>query len=358
MALQRALVVVRVAKAKNRDSGRSMHFRPGKQSQSANSTCEETQRGGKGSSKTTRSQRTNKTYKQRVSGRPSVDDVERASRGDRTKAMGVVEREAPYRLTRDEREAWERAKKRGVLETRSTSKDALAPHRFPLVNTHRAYCDATARTFVCVEQDAQGEDEVVVDLSTLRARADGAARARLMTMGVEVGAIVDDLCGDEEPLAAQMRYVAVTKAGLERTALVELLDGGEVETTPSPSEDDIDAARDAVAIVADRVRALKDSGKSNADEDVKAGVQELISLKATLEAMEAAASQNIEGSDQTGVNAAEELESVEEEARRSIEELPIHGLPERFMRFKCSDRAMAKSLSKAISQEDLSPLCI
>ena len=161
----------------------------------------EVARGGKGSGKTTRSQRTNKVYKTYLTGRPTVDDVERASRGDRTKAMGVVEREAPYRLNRADREAWERAKRRGghghgdgtggggFLEIQTKQTNALAPHRHPLVNTHRLYCDAKTAPFVLVEQDRDaGRDEIVVDLSTLRVERDGAIRARLLELADEIDA--------------------------------------------------------------------------------------------------------------------------------------------------------------------------
>ena len=44
-----------------------------------------------------------------------------------------------------------------------------------------------------------------------------------------------------------------------------------------------------------------------------------------------------------------------EEAKRTIQELPIHNLPERYLRFKCTDRPTAKALAKAISNEKLYP---
>ena len=357
--MRRARHVARVAEAKHRDAGRSTHWRAGKGRASANGAGEATKRGGKGSSKTTRSQRTNKSYKVHVSGRPTIDDVERASRGGKTKSMGVVEREAPYRLTRDEREAWERAKRRGGLETRSASRDGLARRRFPLVNTHRAHCDAVGMVFVCTEQDVEGgEDRVVVDVSTLRASEDGEARARLRELATALGASAEDLCGDEEPLMAQMRYVAAMEGGFERTALVEVLEG-DAEAEPAPSESEIAAARDAVSAAAVRVREMKDSGKSNADDDVKAGVRCLLEAKAKLGAMEAAAEKTSAAANEAAeVDLEADLKRIEEAARRSLVELPIHGLPERYMRFKCPDRPTAKALSKAIAKEDLAPLLL
>ena len=261
-----------------------MHWRAGKGSESASGAGEaaaarrERKRG-----KTTRSQRTNKSYKVYVSGRPTIDDVERASRGEKTKAMGVVEREAPYRLTRDEREAWERAKRRGGLETRSASRDGLA------------------RTTVSVGEHAsgvlrRGGDGVRVHGTRRRGggriawwwtcRRCGRARTATRARGcgswrLALGASAEDLCGDEEPLMAQMRYVAAMEGGFERTALVEVLEG-DADAEPAPSESEIAAARDAVSAAADRVRELKDSGKSNADDDVKAGVRCLLDAKAKL----------------------------------------------------------------------------
>ena len=219
-----ALDVSAVAKAKNADAGRSVHWRKGPERFNAGGTAsKDAPRGGKGSGKTTRSQRTNKVYKRYLAGRPSVDDVERASLGDRTKAMGVVEREAPYRLNRADREAWERAKRRGghgfgngtggggVLEIKSKQTSALAPHRHPLINTHRLYCDAKFALFVVVEQDPSGEDEVVVDLSTLRLERDAPVRARLLQVAADFGDAIlatDDLCADiGEPIDDRVRYL-------------------------------------------------------------------------------------------------------------------------------------------------------
>ena len=173
-------------------------------------------------------------------------------------------------------------------------------------------------------------------------------------MAIASGASAEDLCGDEEPLMAQMRYVAAMEGGFERTALVEVLEG-DAEAEPAPSESEIAAARDAVSAAADRVREMKDSGKSNADDDVKAGVRCLLEAKAKLGAMEAAAEKTNEAAE---VDLEADLKRIEEAARRSLVELPIHGLPERYMRFKCPDRPTAKALSKAIAKEDLAPLLL
>jgi len=376
------VIVAGKPKAKNKDTGRAIHFRTGPERFNAGSQVGEAPRGGKGKGKTTRSQRTNKVYKQYLSGRPTVDDVERASRGDRTKAMGVVEREAPYRLTRDEREAWDRAKRRGgdngkgyggggVLEMRSTQRDPLAPHRHPLVNTHRLYCDAKQALFVLVEQDNEGRDEIVCDLSTLRLVRDAECRARLVALAatMEPGIVVDDACGDEEPIESQARYVAA----MERDRLDGLsgLSGSDPSTmtdppsdsdsngdasspaAAAPSDETLATARDAVDALGEEIRALKDGGAQNSDSEVARRVANLLELKAELRALEDAA----EASTPDAIEAAirderEARERAVEEARRSLAESPIYALPERYLRFKCPDRPTAKALAKALAQAD------
>ena len=388
-----ALVVVagkKGAKAKNKDSGRSIHFRQGPERFNAGGVGE-VQRGGKGSGKTTRSQRTNKVYKTYLSGRPTVDDVERASQGDRTKAMGVVEREAPYRLNRADREAWERAKKRGghgfgdgtggggVLEVRTTATNALAPHRHPLINTHRLFCDAKRAAFVVIEKEDQGRDDVVVDLSTLRVDADAPVRARLMELAdLHSGNILsrEDLCEAlGEPLEAQVRYIRGLEADItlgppregESSAPDAPFAGSETSdsTLPTsvrtpvepPGAEALASAETAVEEMAGRVRAMKDGGATNADETVRDAVAELLALKANLQALRDAAKA---ATPAAAAAAAAEAEANTErwtrEAKRTIQELPIHNLPERYLRFQCADRPTAKALAKAISNEKLYPL--
>ena len=382
------MIVAGKPKAKNKDTGRAIHFRTGPERFNAGSQVGEAPRGGKGKGKTTRSQRTNKVYKQYLSGRPTVDDVERASRGDRTKAMGVVEREAPYRLTRDEREAWDRAKRRGgdngkgyggggVLEMRSTQRDPLAPHRHPLVNTHRLYCDAKQALFVLVEQDNEGRDEIVCDLSTLRLERDAECRARLVALAatMEPGIVVDDACGDEEPIESQARYVAA----MERDRLDGLsgLSGSDPSTmtdppsdsdsngdasspaAAAPSDETLATARDAVDALGEEIRALKDGGAQNSDPEVARRVAKLLELKAELRALEDAAEAATPEAIEASIRDEREArERAAEEARQSLAESPIYALPERYLRFKCPDRPTAKALAKALAQEDLLALAL
>ena len=372
-----ALVVVagkKGAKAKNKDSGRSIHFRQGPERFNAGGVGE-VARGGKGSGKTTRSQRTNKVYKTYLSGRPTVDDVERASQGDRTKAMGVVEREAPYRLNRAHREAWERAKRRGghgfgdgtggggVLEVRTTATSALAPHRNPLINTHRLFCDAKRAAFVVIEQEDEGRDDVVIDLSTLRVDVDGPIRARLMELADAHSETIlsrEDLCEAlGEPLEAQVRYIRGLEADIvlvesERTTDVF---SPEAPSPEAPSPEALASAETAVDEMAARVRAMKDGGATNADETVREAVAALLARKAHLSSLrDAAEAATPEAAAAAAAEAEANAERWTEEAKRTIQELPIHNLPERYLRFQCADRPTAKALAKAIATEKLYPL--
>ena len=385
-----ALDVSAVAKAKNADAGRSVHWRKGPERFNAGGTAsKDAPRGGKGSGKTTRSQRTNKVYKRYLAGRPTVDDVERASRGDRTKAMGVVEREAPYRLNRADREAWERAKRRGghgfgngtggggVLEIQSKQTSALAPHRHPLINTHRLYCDAKTALFVVVEQDPSGEDEVVVDLSTLRLERDAPVRARLLQLAADFGDAIlaaDDQCAElGEPVDDRAKYLRALDADADAdadaddahpsialetlTATTPEAAAAAVAALEAPSEESLAEARAAVDAAASAVRALKDAGATNADPEVREGVSALLAAKedaARLEAAaEAATPEAVEAATEA---AAESAAKTAEEARRMLAECPIHALPERYLRFACADRPTAKALAKAIAAEDVVPL--
>ena len=390
-----ALDVSAVAKAKNADAGRSVHWRKGPERFNAGGTAsKDAPRGGKGSGKTTRSQRTNKVYKRYLAGRPTVDDVERASRGDRTKAMGVVEREAPYRLNRADREAWERAKRRGghgfgngtggggVLEIQSKQTSALAPHRHPLINTHRLYCDAKTALFVVVEQDTSGEDEVVVDLSTLRLERDGPVRARLLQLAADFGEAIlaaEDLCAElGEPVDDRAKYLRALDADASADADADADDAHPsialealTATTPeaaaaaaaavaaleAPSEETLAEARAAVEAAASAVRALKDAGATNADPEVREGVSALLAAKEEAARLEAAAEAATPEAVEAAAEAAtESAAKTAEEARRMLAECPIHALPERYLRFACADRPTAKALAKAIAAEDVVPL--
>lgn len=98
--------------------------------------------------------------------RPSLDDVERLSRGNSAKVRGTGSRAICHRLNRDERRQYEIAKKVGYLQTRYSGyrKERRGS---PVLNTHRQYCDAVGAACVRIEKHDNFE-KIVVDLSPLR----------------------------------------------------------------------------------------------------------------------------------------------------------------------------------------------
>ncbi|KAG6554308.1 hypothetical protein Mapa_004224 [Marchantia paleacea] len=94
--------------------------------------------------------------------RPTLDDVERLSRGRASKAK-IGSRAVPHRLNADERKAFELAKKRGFVVHQPNTR------RYPLINSHRNYCDALGIPCIRIDQGIAGQrDEVVMDLTSLR----------------------------------------------------------------------------------------------------------------------------------------------------------------------------------------------
>ena len=82
--------------------------------------------------------------------RPSLDDVERLSRGLRARRRGLGSRAVPHRLNEDERRRFELAKRKGfaVLPGTGSRRERKGS---PLLNTLRQHADALARPLVWVE---------------------------------------------------------------------------------------------------------------------------------------------------------------------------------------------------------------
>eukprot|EP00850_Spirogloea_muscicola_P022155 SM000280S10710 [mRNA] locus=s280:1442:3057:+ [translate_table: standard] len=94
--------------------------------------------------------------------RPSLDDVERISKGLSSKAK-IGSRQVPHRLNAEERKAYDLAKGRGYVVIKPQTR------YYPLRNTFRNFCDASAQPCIRIEQGTSAEsDKLVVDLTTLR----------------------------------------------------------------------------------------------------------------------------------------------------------------------------------------------
>lgn len=104
--------------------------------------------------------------------RPTLDDVERISRGQAAKRRGTGSRAVPHRLNAAERVEWELAKKRKFLLLRGTGwrKERGAS---PLANIYRQYCDATMIPCISMARGLSSQtivDEVSIDFSPLRVK--------------------------------------------------------------------------------------------------------------------------------------------------------------------------------------------
>ncbi|CAM9607161.1 unnamed protein product, partial [Heterosigma akashiwo] len=86
-----------------------------------------------------------------ASGRPSLDDVERISKGQGAKKRGTGSRAVPHRLNEAERKEWDLAKRRGYLQLRGTGYRRERGDS-PLANIYRQWCDAMVRPCVVIER--------------------------------------------------------------------------------------------------------------------------------------------------------------------------------------------------------------
>lgn len=105
------------------------------------------------------------------SARPTLDDVERISKGQAAKRRGTGSRAVPHRLNESERQQWDLAKKKKFLVLRGTGWRKERGDS-PLANIYRQLCDS--QNIPCISV-CQGlgvgeviEDTVVIDFSPLR----------------------------------------------------------------------------------------------------------------------------------------------------------------------------------------------
>ena len=155
--------------------------------------------------------------------RPSLDDVQRLSRGDSTKRRGVGSRRVPHRLNADERDIFETAIRNGYAIVDGTAhrrhKEAKGS---PLLNILRQRADALARPLVWVEKHRQGEAWFAcIDYSPVRlVEADAIRELHARTLRV----------AEEEAIAYASLESPWTEArGAEEDAAAALLDDAILE---------------------------------------------------------------------------------------------------------------------------------
>ena len=108
--------------------------------------------------------------------RPTIDDIEKISRGQAAKKRGTGSRAVPHRLNEKERIEFDLAKKRRYVSLRGTGWRAERGDS-PLANIYRNYCDAMNQPCISVrrgifidDEEKTLGDEVIIDFSPLRKR--------------------------------------------------------------------------------------------------------------------------------------------------------------------------------------------
>ena len=103
--------------------------------------------------------------------RPTLDDVERISKGQAAKRRGTGSRAVPHRLNSLERSQWDIAKKKRYLVLRGTGWRRERGDS-PLANIYRQFCDSMGIPCISICQGLGSgevlEDTVVIDFSPLR----------------------------------------------------------------------------------------------------------------------------------------------------------------------------------------------
>ena len=102
--------------------------------------------------------------------RPTLDDIERISKGQAANRRGTGSRMVPHRLNNAERKEWELAKKRKFLQLRGTGWRKERGDS-PLANIYRNHCDAKGIPYISIIRAIginEIEDKVVIDFSPVR----------------------------------------------------------------------------------------------------------------------------------------------------------------------------------------------
>ena len=133
--------------------------------------------------------------------RPTIDDIDKISRGQAAKKRGTGSRAVPHRLNEKERVEFDLAKKRRFVSLRGTGWRAERGDS-PLANIYRNYCDAVNQPcislrrgiFINEEENTLG-DEVIVDFSPLRKKEVAEERDRVMGLVEKYTSVqnVDDM---------------------------------------------------------------------------------------------------------------------------------------------------------------------
>ncbi|KAK9832201.1 hypothetical protein WJX74_002645 [Apatococcus lobatus] len=267
--------------------------------------------------------------------RPTLDDVDRISRGKAAKSRGTGSRNVPHRLNADERKIYELAHKKGFLVTRGSGyrKERKGS---PLANIFRQWCDAQARACIIVLQASGSSiiDTVLVDLSTLRSANLTPLVDRYQEAAAEAGCRAVPLDLARIPFTIHLNDDADAETALADLPTTAEDLGQQTKHSSEACPEVLAEAEEAAEKQAQAVRALKDSGRGNQDPKVQAEVKSLLKAKERVEELQA----------QLGIydNEADQPEAKEPPP------VPIWQLPVQPLFFE-GDVNQAKSLAKIVA---------
>ncbi|KAL0037189.1 hypothetical protein WJX79_004730 [Trebouxia sp. C0005] len=197
----------------------------------------------------TRSFKTSVFCKKNSTSRPTLDDVERISKGNAAKARGTGSRRIPHRLNAEERQQYDIAKQKGFLTLRGTGyrKERKGS---PLANTFRQWCDAQAIVCIVIEQGfgSDAVDTVLVDLSTLRSSDTSEVETEIKSTASNLGCSLSQQ-QTQIPFTIEVQNMALTTSAEDHTtedehpqlegsssaAPLAALDGGEAAAESNDS---------------------------------------------------------------------------------------------------------------------------
>jgi len=259
----------------------------------------------------------------KATGRPTLDDVDRLSRGEAAKRRGTGSRGVPHRLNQEEMQAFKLAKKRRFLMTKGTGtrRNRRLGNNNPAFNIFRQFCDVFTWPAVVIEKGTGSDklDGVVVDTSPARLKDDSALQAEIVAVAELMGIEVEEEEEEEEN---------------ESESMAERVFGSSVE----PEEEEFTELETRIQDQGMVIKELKVSGLTNGDSEVKKEVEILLELKASLQ----------------GLN--DRVELAKEDKEREVEDLmqkdklrlegPIWQIQPRCIKFDCpGGRLQARELA-------------
>jgi hypothetical protein len=127
--------------------------------------------------------------------RPTVNDVDRISWGKPAKKKGTGSRGVPHRLNQDERDSFDRARRKGFLEVNGSAWRAER-RGAPLLNSYRSLCDAHGQACIVLHKGNDGSDHIVLDLSPLRLPERFASVAQTCEAAMGIPALIESAEND------------------------------------------------------------------------------------------------------------------------------------------------------------------